>query len=282
MDAVNFTAWEGKQSTSTGCVTAQSAALIAATLRSDLDDAPGDGEALPPLWHWCAFPQSVPYCDLASDGHPPLGAFLPPVPLSRRMWASGRLTFHAPLHVGDILTRTSTLRAVSDKSTPDRPMVFVTVDHAISGPKGVVIEEQQTIVYQDIAPVFTPPAKRPMPDTARHASTQTVDSPRLFRFSAITFNAHKIHYDRPYARDVEHYPDLVIHGPLQAMLLMQVAVDTHGTPPTGFEFRGVHPMFLGADLDLMACDHTEGCLQLYSGQSGHQGMQARANWGTTA
>ena len=194
------------------------------------------------------------------------------------MWASGRLTFHAPLHVGDQLTCHSILREVSDKSTPDRPLVFVTVDHEIASPQGLAISERQTIVYQEIAPVFTPPKKRPMPDGPRHASTQIVDSARLFRFSAITFNAHRIHYDLPYARDFEHYPDLVIHGPLQAMLLMQVAVDEMGAPPSSFEFRGVHPMFLGADLDLMACDGDAKELQLFSGQSGHQGMQASASW----
>jgi 3-methylfumaryl-CoA hydratase len=158
-------------------------------------------------------------------------------------------------------------------------MVFVTVGHDIKGPRGLAVQERQTIVYLDIPETFSPPKKRAMPTDAAAQTTFDVREPTLFRFSAITFNAHCIHYDLPYTQSVEKYPGLVIHGPLQAMQLMQLAQEHRGGPPSHFEFRGVHPMFLGCgQLDLAAVEDEDGGLALYAGQAGHQGTVARALW----
>lgn len=278
MDAVNIIAWEGRTKTVTGTVSAALAQQIHATLSPADPQAPTIGDPLPPLWHWCAFPPAVPNDELGTDGHPHLGDFLPPIRLSRRMWAGGSLTFHAPLCVGDELTCTSTILRVDEKLSSDTPMVFVTVGHEIRGPRGVAVRERQTIVYLDIPKTFTPPKKRDMPSDAIACKTFTVREPTLFRFSAITFNAHRIHYDLPYTKAVEKYPGLVIHGPLQAMQLMQLATEHRGGPPSQFEFRGVHPMFLGDDLDLAAVEEEDGGLALFAGQAGHQGTFARALW----
>ena len=276
MDAVNIAAFVGRTKSTTGSIDPLLAQKIHVTLGAE-GSAPRAGDRLPPLWHWCAFPPVVPPEDLGQDGHPRLGDFFPPIYLSRRMWAGGALEFLAPLAVGDELICTSTLLAVDEKGR-DEPMVFVTVQHEIRGPRGVAVRERQTIVYLDIPPEYAPPMKRRMPDTPLAAERFAVNAATLFRFSAITFNAHRIHYDSDYATDVEHYPSLVIHGPLQAMKLMALAERTRGAPPVWFEFRGVHPMLLGDDIDLAAEEDGDGGLKLYAGQSGHQGTAARAIW----
>lgn len=275
MDIVNFKAWEGRIAEEAGSVSALAATQIGAALEGHRFSPLRAGDPLPALWHWCAFPSVLAQAELGADGHPKLGDFLPPVRLPRRMWAGGALSFHAPLRIGDPLTRLSTILKVEDKSTEQTPMVFVTLQHNIIGPRGLAVEEQQTLVYLDIPKSFVPPKKRPMPEPqARIDLAETA----LFRFSAVTFNAHRIHYDLAYTREVERYPGLVIHGPLQAMHLMALATRTRGTAPSLFDFRGVHPMFLGAPLDLAAEDTGEEGMRLFSGQAGHQGMQARALW----
>ncbi len=279
MDAVNISAWEGRTQTEAGEVSALQAATIHVTLGGSEAAAPRAGDPLPPLWHWCGFPPVVANADLSQDGHPHLGAFLPPLNLRRRMWAGGALSFHAPLAVGDALERRSTVLRLEDKGTPERPMVFVTLQHEIMGPLGLAVRERQTLVYMQIPETFVAPKKRPMPERAVARRQVAVTEASLFRFSAITFNAHRIHYDLPYAQTVEHYPGLVIHGPLQAMLLMNFATRHAGRAPSMFEFRGQHPMFLGAgDLDLAAEDQGDGAMSLACGQAGHVGTSAHAVW----
>lgn len=278
MDMLNTQAWVGRTRDATGTISEAEAARIAATLGVY---APRAGDALPPLWHWFAFPEVVPEAELAEDGHPRRGDFLPPLPLRRRMWAAGSFEFRAPARVGDALTCRSTILSVEEKGSPKRPLAFVTVEHEIRGPRGLTARERQTLVYLDIPETFTPPAKRPMPTAPDAARTTPVTAATLFRFSAVTFNGHRIHYDVDYTRDVEHYPALVIHGPLQAIKLMELACDKRGRAPSLFEFRGVHPMFLGAPLDLAACEDGDGGLRLVSGQDGHQGMTATAIWEST-
>lgn len=278
MDAVNIVAWEGRSTTATGGVSASLAARIHATLDTTGTAPPAEGDPLPPLWHWCAFPTGVPTADLGVDGHPHLGDFLPPIHLSRRMWAGGSLDFHAPIAVGDPLSLRSTIVKIDEKARDADPMVFVTVEHELRGPRGLAVRERQTIVYLNIPAEFAPPRKRPMPEAPAEHRIFPVGETTLFRFSAVTFNAHRIHYDLKYTQDVERYPALVIHGPLQAMKLMELARARRGGPPSHFEFRGVHPMFLGAPLDLMAVEEEDGGLSLHAGQSGHQGTVARAFW----
>lgn len=277
MDQLNLRAWEGRTELTFGGVSTQQAAMIAAALDTHNAHAVLERGDLPALWHWCAFPPIVPTADLALDGHPALGAFLPPVKLNRRMWASGEVTFRSSVEVDDPLERRSSIRAISEKSGSTGPMVFVTVDHAIYGPRGLAIEEQQNIVYLNIPEVYTPPQKRPMPSDAVISDKVDVNSALLFRYSALTFNAHRVHYDLPYTQKVEKYPHLVVHGPLQATLLIDFATRRRGRAPRKFSYRGVHPMFADAALDLCAVEDGQD-LELFAGQSGHQGMQATAIW----
>lgn len=273
MDQINPQGWIGRQTQDTASVTAAQAHRIHATIGEG--DAPASGDALPPLWHWCAFTPTDPNAALGPDGHPRRIEALPPVRLPRRMWAGGSLTFHRALHVDEPMERRTQVRSVVEKHGKTGPMVLVTLDHAIHGTGGLAVEERQDIVYLEIPEVFTPPPKTALP-AAPQEQVETSET-LLFRYSAITFNAHRIHYDLAYARDVERYPGLVVHGPLQASLLMRAAIRHAGRPPSRFEFRGVHPMFAGPSCDI-ALAPDDGALALWTGQSGHQCMQARATW----
>lgn len=282
MDQLNVIAWEGRTQTVQGGISEAEAARIHATLGEAHEAAPRAGEALPPLWHWFAFPPAAHLSELAADGHPRLGDFLPPVHLERRMWAGGRLRFGAPLRVGEVLRQQSTITRVTEKATASGPMVFVSVAHRVYSERGLAIEESQDIVYLDIPEEFRPPKKRPMPERPALHMRKEITEPLLFRYSALTFNAHRIHYDLPYAQEVEHYPGLVIYGPLQATFLMQAACRHRGARPSEFDFRGVHPMLLtpgeSREIDIMATEEEYGALALFTGQAGHQGMQANAIW----
>ena len=285
MDQLNVKAWEGRTDQHEGCITEGRAAEIHATLGAPHLPAPREGDEMDPLWHWCAFNPTVPLAELARDGHPALGDFLPPVRLERRMWASGSLTFGAPLRVGERLTKHSFIRSVTEKEGKTGPMVLVSVDHRIYGARGLAIEERQDIVYLDIPDRFRPPAARPLPDDPVLHLKQPISEALLFRYSALTFNAHRIHYDLPYAQQVEHYPGLVVHGPMQATWLIHAAWRHRGRRPRHFDFRAVHPVFLtpaeNRELDIMATEDEAGALLLCTGQDGHQGMQATAIWEET-
>lgn len=282
MSELDFSGSIGRRETRTGCIQAPQAAQIHATLGDPTAAAPGPGEVMPPLWHWCAFVPTVPTAKLGRDGHPERGGFLPPVPLQRRMWASAELRFHQPVHVGETLTRQSVIRSVEEKTGASGPMVLVTVAHELHGAECLAIEEVQNIVYLDIPDTYSPPRKRPMTKDPLLHDTVEASEVLLFRYSAITFNAHRIHIDLPYARDVERYPGLVVHGPLQATWLMQAAHRARGSWPDGFSFRGVHPMLLVRGespwVDIMAEQRDTGGLVLCAGQAGHQCTQATAIW----
>lgn len=285
MDQLNVRAWEGRTELQEGCISAAQAAQIHATLGMGDSHSPAMGEAMPPLWHWCAFNPTAPLAELARDGHPALGDFLPPVRLERRMWASGALRFGAPLRVGERLTKRSFIRSVTEKEGKTGPMVLVSVEHRIYGERGLAIEERQDIVYLDIPDSFRPPAARPVPERPTLHRQVQLSEALLFRYSALTFNAHRIHYDLPYAQQVEHYPGLVVHGPMQATWLVQAACQHKGRRPSHFDFRAVHPVFLSPgesrDLDIMGTEDETGALLLCTGQNGHQGMQATAIWEET-
>lgn len=272
--------WIGRKEVTTGCVPPMVAATIHATLARPHLACPENGDPLPPLWHWYAFPPTVGMEGLAPDGHPKLGGFLPPVPFERRMWASGSLEFLEELHVGEEIEKTSVITAVDEKRGSTGGMVFVEVAHEVRGRAGLAIKETQTIVYLPIAPEFTPPPKTPGPTESLVIDVhQPVCEVLLFRYSAITFNAHRIHFDLPYAQQVEHYPGLVVHGPLQANLLMAEATEWKGRTPDRFSFRGVHPMFHDSDMKLRATLCSDGGLDMCTVASGgHIGMKTRAEW----
>ncbi|MCQ4158488.1 MaoC family dehydratase N-terminal domain-containing protein [Roseomonas sp. GC11] len=228
---------------------------MAATLGQPL---PPPGEDLPPLWHWMLFQDWRPAGGLGPDGHPQRGGFLPPVHhLERRMWAGGRLTFQGGLRVGDTLRRTSTILRIDQKAGGSGELVFVTVRHALEGPRGPVLEEEHDIVYRGTggAALREAPAA---PDwlEARRA-TVLPDAVALFRYSALTGNGHRIHYDHPYVTGVEGYPGLVVHGPLQATWLAAHALALAreergpGARLARFAFRGLRAAIAGRPLTLL-------------------------------
>ena len=219
-------AWIGRKRTSADVLALERARKLAATL--DLEPGGlGPGDPLPPGWHWTCFHQAVPRSALADDGHERRGDFLPPVPLERRMWAGGRLRFLRPLRIGSSVQRVSTVRSIEEKEGRAGPLVFVTVEHRILADGGVAVKEEQDLVY------LSRPERRGSDESEGRRADDvetgpawmwsepfTADEVTLFRFSALTFNGHRIHYDRRYATEVEGYPELVVHGPLLALSLL--------------------------------------------------------------
>lgn len=231
------------------------------------------GDPLPLLDHWLHFWDVKPPAGLGADGHPAKGGFLPPVQLPRRMWAGGRLTFHRPLLLGQRVTRTSTITAVTQKTGRSGTLVFVTVRHDLDAGAGVAVSEEQDLVYREPAPGMLPlPGAVPAPDAAWR-ETVDPDTVLLFRYSALTMNGHRIHYDRPYATDEESYPALVVHGPLQAALLIRLAARSLDRPISGFEFRGQQPAFDGVPLHVCG-DATTGGADLWTQQGEAKNMVA--------
>lgn len=279
MAQLRATDWIGREETAQARVAPVQAAMLAATL-SDAGATTSGGDAvLPALWHWVAFLPIVQMRMLADDGHPHLGGFLPPVALPRRMWAGGTLDFIKPLHVGETLTRHSVIRDVVEKQGTTGRMVFVTVTHEIAGEDGLAIREVQDIVYLEMPDSFRAPRAIAVPDAPLIDREVPVNAALLFRFSACTFNAHRIHIDLDYARRVEKYPNLIVHGPMQAMMLCQIGSDHMGRAPDHFRFRGVHPMFHDAPMRLLAEAGDPGTLKLCTARgSDHQGLQATAQW----
>ncbi|WP_174913422.1 FAS1-like dehydratase domain-containing protein [Burkholderia diffusa] len=242
----SFDAWIGRSEESADRLTHAPIHLLRATL--DYADASALPAALPPLWHWLYFLPGERQSNIGVDGHPRRGGFLPPVALPRRMWAGGRLQFLRPLAVDAPVRRRSTITNVQSKSGRSGQLVFVTVLHEISDAQGVAIREEQDIVYRDAPPPASAgaPAPAPLPAPADEQYSRIVmpDPVLLMRFSALTFNGHRIHYDRPYAMREEGYPGLVVHGPLIAMLLLEELRRTHPDKTVHrFEFKAVGPLF---------------------------------------
>ena len=235
--------WIGTKAAADDIVTPAPARALAATLDRECDFAPGD--PLPPPWHWLYFLTMGPLADAGPDGHPRRGGFMPPVPLPRRMWAGSRMEFFAPLRVGDAIRRVSTIAGVSAKEGRSGPLVFVTVRHEIANANGPLLIDEHNIVYRDLPRKgeSAPPAKMAPQD---HAWTREIrpDPVLLFRYSALTFNSHRIHYDHPYVTAVEGYPGLVVHGPLLATLLLDLLLRQRPQAcVTRFEFRALRPLF---------------------------------------
>lgn len=233
----NLQEWVGRTRTQTDTPTAQRVAELAATL--DDPSAYPPGSELPPGWHWILFHEVGPSAVLGPDGHLPRGEFLPPVSLPRRMWAGGRLRFHRPLRVDEPVERGSEIASVTEKSGRNGKLVFVTVRHRLRGAAGLALEEEQDIVYRE-ATAGAPAAKPAPADAAWHREVRTSEA-MLFRYSALTFNAHRIHYDRDYATKVERYGGLVVHGPLIATCLLSLARQ-NGARLASFAYRGVAPI----------------------------------------
>jgi len=217
-------------------------------------DAVGDGAPLPLLWHWFYFLPRAPQQALGEDGHPALGGFMPPVPYPRRMFAGSRVRVHAPLRIGRTATREAVIQDVVLKSGRSGNLAFVTVAYRFVQDGVLCLEEEQDIVYREAGAAIAIPSIAEPPAVPAGAWTRTItpDSPLLFRFSALTFNAHRIHYDRGYATSAEGYPGLVVHGPLTALLLVQLVREHIPRPVHAFRFRGLTPLFDLAPFHLVA------------------------------
>ena len=277
IDIDQLRSWIGRSMSASDTIDHRRTAALAATL--DLDSAPGNGDRLPPLWHWLGFLPCDRASDLAEDGHPHRGGFLPPVPLPRRMWAGSQFEFHRPMQIGAMAERVSTVRSVDLKEGRSGALVFVRVEHALQDDAGPLLTEWHDIVYREpAAPGSAPPPARPAPDDAIWTWRIEPDPVLLFRYSALTFNGHRIHFDRSYATDVEGYPGLIIHGPLQATLLLELLRrERPEATVTAFSFRALRPVFDTAPIAVCGQPGDEGAVQLWiTDADGAMAMEATA------
>jgi len=272
--------WIGRTTEASDIVTAQLVKGLRATLFMDIDE-PKWGDAAPFTVHWCLAPQVYPMSELGPDGHPTRGGFLPPVPLPRRMWAGGELEIFEALRVGDEVTRTSRIADVTMKTGSTGMLCFVSVDHLITTSRGAAIRERQDIVYRDMSAAQPSAPVKPAtaPPTAKHRETHMADPVLLFRYSALTFNGHRIHYDRDYVTKVEGYPGLIFHGPMQAAFLVEFAAKLHGgTAPKKFAYRGVQPLFEGSEFSVNANEAGAGMELWTANSAGEPTMKGTATW----
>ena len=280
LDIDHLRQWIGRTQEATDIVTAQLVKGLRATLFQEVGE-PKTGDTAPFTVHWCLAPLVFPMSMLGPDGHPTRGGFLPPVPLPRRMWAGGEVEIIDPLRVGDESTRTSRIADVAVKTGSTGVLCFVSIEHTITSPRGIAIRERQDIVFRDdpstqaAAPAKAPPP----PPKAQHRETHVSDPVLLFRYSALTFNSHRIHYDRDYTTKVEGYPGLVVHGPLQAALIMELATKLRGgKPPKKFTHRGVQPLFEGSEFSVNANDTAAGLDLWTANAEGQPTMKGTAAW----
>ena len=276
IDAATLTklqSWQERSETMSDVITAAPLRALSATLDRD-DPVPEDGSAVPALWHWLYFLPHARQSEIGPDGHPRRGGFLPPVPLPRRMWAGGRLRWETdnPLRVGQEVQRVSTIRSVQHKTGRSGELLFVLVEHRFLNHDGLALTEEHDIVYRAAArpgdPV-PPPQQPPLAGQAAWSRSIVPDDVLLFRYSALTFNGHRIHYDRRYVTQVEGYPGLIVHGPLIATLLLDLLRrQLPGVRVVAFDFKALRPTFDlhpfsvhgkprddGRTIDLWAQDH---------------------------
>ncbi len=243
VDVEELQRWVGRRQVAEDVIAAEPVARLAATL-DGTRPPPKPGEALPPLWHWLYFLDAAPADALGVDGHRRHGAFLPPLPLPRRMWAGSRLSFPRPLRIGERARRESTLEKVTAKEGRSGELVFVTVHHTITGAQGPAIEEDQDLVFRAApAPGEAPGPPQAAPEGPWRRQVDP-DPVMLFRYSALTFNGHRIHYDYKFATEAEGYPGLVVHGPLIATLMLElVRQEAPAAHIKRFKFRARRPIF---------------------------------------
>jgi 3-methylfumaryl-CoA hydratase len=279
LDIDHLRQWIGRSTEATDIVTAQLVKGLRATLFQEVGE-PKKGDAAPFTTHWCLAQPVFPMSMLGPDGHPTRGGFLPPVPLPRRMWAGGEIEFLEPLRVGDESTRTSRIAYVQVKTGSTGTLCFVSVEHSISSPRGVSIRERQDIVYREMTTTAPATAKAPPPPPkAQHRETHVSDPVLLFRYSALTFNGHRIHYDRDYVTKVEGYPGLIFHGPLQAALIVEMAARLRGgKAPKKFTYRGLQPLFEGSEFSINANDSGESMELWTANADGQPTMKGTAVW----
>jgi 3-methylfumaryl-CoA hydratase len=255
----DYRAWIGRTRSETDLVAAFPVKALIATLDTG-DPEPRLGDVVMPYWHLLNFCEAAPASKIGEDGHPRRGDFLPPVVLPRRMFAGTRLEFIKPLRIGERVERVSEIANVQDKSGSSGAMVFVTVRHRIAGENGPAIVEEQDFVYREApTPGARPTAPRPAPTDATWSKTITPDPVLLFRFSALIFVGHRIHYDHPYVTQVEGYPGLLVHGPLMGLVQLELARRSNpGRQIAKYEYRAVSPVFHTAPFTVNARAEADG------------------------
>jgi 3-methylfumaryl-CoA hydratase len=273
MPPVNLQDWVGRTWTAQDELSPRLVESFNATF-----DRPAAAGNIAPLGiHWCLSPDIASQSALGPDGHPARGEFLPPIDLPRRMWAGGALTFHDDLRAGDQITRHSRIVSVEEKHGRSGALCFVAVTHEMISPRGLSISERQDIVYRAASAgpsaIAPPPVSSAPPQWRRECRADAV---QLFRYSALTFNSHRIHYDRDYATQIEHYPGLVVHGPLQATLLLQFAAECAQAAPKQFNYRGLSPLTDGENFSLNARPVDDGIELWAETAGGRPTMQAKA------
>jgi 3-methylfumaryl-CoA hydratase len=280
IDLDGLGSWIGNTSTVSDTVTPRLVRALRAALFVDPGSVRSDDIA-PATTHWCLAPMLPAMNEIGPDGHPERGEFLPPVPLPRRMWAGGTLEYRDALRVGDEVERKSCITDIKVKQGKTGTLCFVTVDNIFSTRRGEAVHEQQQMVYREAASVSENNralVREQAAAPAAHRRMLVADPVLLFRYSAVTGNDHRIHYDWPYVTGVEGYPGLIVHGPLQASLLVEYAADLHGgRPPRTILFRALGPLFEGL-FSLNGRENGSG-LDLWTEDSeGHSTMTARASW----
>ena len=250
LDLAGLREWIGRRETRSDVISPAPLRGLTATLDNS-GPVPGPGERLPEPWHWLYFLPAPAASSLDVDGHPRRGDFLPPVPLPRRMWAGSSIRFLSALHVGDEVQRVSTIGDVTLKEGANGVLVFVSVQHVIYRDGRPVLEEEQQLVYRERGGANPAARVLPAPAQAQWSREILPDPVLLFRYSALTFNSHRIHYDRDYAVQEEGYAGLVVQGPLTATLLLDLLRrEVPGARPATFRFRGIRPMLDGAAVQL--------------------------------
>jgi 3-methylfumaryl-CoA hydratase len=273
-----LTGWIGRTETRADTVTAAPLVALSALLDRE-DPRPRTGDAAPPLAHWLYFLPAYRQSEAGPDGHAINGSFLPPVDLPRRMWAGSRLEFRRPLAVGTEVTRTSRIADIVEKEGRSGRLVFVTVRHEVSDAGGLVLSDEHDIAYRGESSLAAKPVPAPHGETWRREIHP--DPVLLFRYSAVTFNSHRIHYDQPYATRVEGYPGLVVHGPLTATLLVDLL--RRSAPRVdlkAFAFRAVRPLYDTASFQTCGVpDEANRSARLWTRDAeGAVTMEATATW----
>lgn len=279
MNDAAYENWIGREDEHRERILPHAVQAMAATL--DIERAPGPGEALPPGWQWMFFNPVVRRSGLGTDGHPQRGGFLPPIELPRRMWAGSRIQYLADLPIDSMATRRSLISKVENKVGKRGSLWFVTVVHTTLCEGKTCIVEEQDIVYREATPPGTAqPTPEAYAEIAEFGRDFQPDTTLLFRYSALTFNGHRIHYDQAYARNEEGYTDLVVHGPLTATLLQQLALEHSGGKQLAqFDFRGVSPLFVARGFRLEGKREGDGSLSLWArGPDGELAMSAKASF----
>lgn len=264
--------WIGRSRTGQDEITRPALARIASLL--DRDDGFAPGDPIPPHWYAMFFAEIAKQSTLGPDGHPRRGDFLPPVALPRRMFAGRRVRFHAPLRVGDLAGKRSEITAITPKTGRSGAMVFVTIRHQISARGTLCVTEEQDVVYREAAvPGAPPPAPTPAPGPDWRAEVRPTPM-LLFRYSALTWNTHRIHYDADYTRGEEGYPALVVNGGLSLLLLLEAAIAQSGRALAGLAVRNLHPLFADAPLTLAG----DGARAWVAGPGGELAVMAELDW----